>query len=254
MEVLALQSIFKYFGGVCALKEINFCANMGERIAIIGPNGAGKTTLFNVLDGQIQADKGQVFFFGNRINDLPTYKRTSLGIVRSFQLISLFPNLSIFKNILLALHGVLPSRYSTLRSINSFKTLNIRAQELLEEMDLWDKRDELVESISYGEKRKLEIALCLATKPKLLLLDEPNAGLSADESSDVCKHIRTFQGDVTVIVIAHDIDMVFDIAQRIIVLHLGEIVADGTCAEIAHSSLVRDIYFGNEDSNGSTRH
>lgn len=250
MEALRVEGLCKNYGGVSALTNIFFSIKVGERLAIIGPNGAGKTTLFNILDGQLRADDGQFFFFGQDISRMPTYGRTHLGLVRSFQLTTLFSNLTVLNNTMLAIHGILPSRFEMFRPIISYKDLYDKAHELLDSMDLWGRRDELVEAISYGEQRKLEIALCLAAKPKLLLLDEPSCGLTADESKDISTRIRDLGTDVTVILIAHDIDLVFDVAERIVVLHHGEIVADGTCDEIQCNSLVKEIYMGSEATVG----
>lgn len=244
MEALTIKDLYKYYGGICALRNLSLCVKEGERLAIIGPNGAGKTTLFNIVDGGSKADKGEFFFFGKAISHLSTYNRTRIGIVRSFQLTSLFSNLSVLNNILLALHGILPSRFSIFHSINSYKSLNDRGREILERMDLWNKRNAMVEQISYGEQRKLEIALCIAAKPKLLLLDEPSCGLTITESRDIGSLINKFGRQVTVLLIAHDIDLVYDVAERIVVLHHGTIVAEGTPENIACNTLVRDIYMG----------
>jgi len=246
MEALRVEGLCKDFGGVRALQSVSLSVEVGERLAIIGPNGAGKTTLLNVIDGQLAASGGRVFFLGQDTANMSPYSRARLGLARSFQLTTLFLNLTVLKNILLAFHGTSRSRFEVFRPITSYKNLCDKAHELLDSVDLWEKRDELVEAISYGEQRKLEITLSLATKPKLLLLDEPSCGLTTTESDDISTRIRDLGSDITVILVAHDMDLVFGFAERIIVLHYGEIVVEGTCDEIRRDSRVREIYMGSE--------
>ncbi len=247
MEALKVEGLSKDFGGVHAVRDVSFSVEAGERLAIIGPNGAGKTTLFNMLNGQLPASAGRVHFFGRDITHLPTHHRAHLGIARSFQLTTLFLNLTVLNNTLLALQGTQPSRFQMFRSATTYEHLYAKAHELLDSMDLWEKRDDPVEAISYGEQRKLEIALSLASKPKLLLLDEPSSGLTTAESSDITVMIRNLGTDITVILVAHDMDLVFGVAERIIVLHYGEIIAEGTCDEISCDLRVREIYMGSEE-------
>jgi len=244
MQALSVEGLYKDFGGVRALQNVSFSVGVGERLAIIGPNGAGKTTLFNILDGQLVANSGRVFFFGQDITHLPAYSRAHLGLARSFQLTALFLNLTVLNNILLALHGTSRSRFGVFHSITSYQHLCDEAHELLDLMGLWEKRYELVEAISYGEQRKLEIALSLAAKPKLLLLDEPSCGLTTAESDDIITRISELGSDVTVVLVAHDMDLVFGVAERVIVLHYGEIIVEGTCDEIRCDSRVAEIYLG----------
>lgn len=247
MEALKVANLRKDFGGVHAIRDVSFSVESGERLAIIGPNGAGKTTLFNLLNGQLTPSAGQVYFFGRDITHKATYSRAHLGLARSFQLTTLFLNLTVLNNILLALQGTKPSRFQMFHPITAYKSLHAKAQELLASMDLWEKRDDLVEEISYGEQRKLEIALSLASEPKLLLLDEPSTGLTSAESADITSRIHNLGTDITVILVAHDMDLVFGVAERIIVLHYGEIIAEGTCDEISCDLKVREIYMGSEE-------
>jgi len=248
MEALKVEGLCQDYGGVSALQNVSFSAEAGEHLAIIGPNGAGKTTLLNVIDGQLKPSAGRIIFLKQDITLLSPYNHAHLGIGRSFQLTTLFLDLTVFDNILLALHGTSRSRFQMFRPITSYTNLYDKAHELLDSVDLWEKRDELVEAISYGEQRKLEISLGLATKPKLLLLDEPSCGLTTTESDDICNRIRDLGSDITVILVAHDMDLVFGIAERIIVLHYGEIVAEGTCDEIRRDSRVREIYMGSDET------
>jgi branched-chain amino acid transport system ATP-binding protein len=248
MEALVVKNLSKDFGGISAVKNVSFKVEAGEHMAIIGPNGAGKTTLFNLLSGQLLPTEGQVFFFGQDITNLPAHRRIHLGMARSFQIASLFLQLSVLQNTRLALQGVRPSRFQLFRSAVGYKSLLVKAEELLRSMDLWEKRNEPVKSISYGEQRKLEIALSLAAEPKLLLLDEPSCGLTASESADITNRIRALGSKITVILVAHDMDLVFGVAQRIMVLHYGELIIDGTCDQIRIDPKVKEIYMGAESA------
>jgi len=251
MEALRVEGLSKDFGGVHALRDVNFSVQTGEHLAIIGPNGAGKTTLFNVLNGQLPAARGHVYLFGQEITNMPTYRRAHLSLARSFQLTTLFPNLTVLENTLLAIQGTQPSRFQMFRPITAYKHLSTKAQELLSIMSLWEKRDDLVTNIAYGEQRKLEITLSLASKPKVLLLDEPSTGLTADESADVVNMIGNLGADITLLIVAHDMDLIFGVADRIIVLHYGQIIAEGRPSEIQADSRVKEIYMGVEESVGN---
>lgn len=247
MEALRVERLSRDFGGVQAVKDVSFEVEAGEHMAIIGPNGAGKTTLFNLLCGQLPPSGGRVFFFGQDVTHLPPHKRTHLGIARSFQIASLFLDLSVLKNTLLAFQGKRPSRFQMFRSASSYRDLARKAEQLLGSMGLWKKRYEPANSISYGEQRKLEIALSLASEPKVLLLDEPSCGLTASESADITSRIRNLGEDITVILVAHDMDLVFGVAQRIIVLHYGVTITEGNCEKIRTDPKVREIYMGSEE-------
>jgi branched-chain amino acid transport system ATP-binding protein len=253
VEALRIEGLSKHFGGVQAVKDVSFTVQAGERLAIIGPNGAGKTTLFNLLNGQEKPTTGRIYFFGQDITTMPTYRRAHLGQGRSFQLTSLFPKLTVLHNVLLAVQGTQPSRFQLFRPITAYKHLFTKAQELLEATALWEKRDEVVEALGYGEQRRLEIALSLASEPKLLLLDEPSTGLTAAESAGIITMIGKLGPDVTAVVVAHDMDLVFGLAERIMVLHYGEIIVDGTPEEIRASSKVKEIYMGIEGEAGNAR-
>jgi len=184
---------------------------------------------------------------------MPTHRRAHLGQGRSFQLTSLFPNLTVLYNVLVAVQGTKPSRFQLFRPMTVYKRLFTKAQELLTAMALWEKRDELVKALGYGEQRRLEIALSLASEAKLLLLDEPSSGLTAAEGADIITMIRDLGPDITVVVVAHDMDLVFGLAERIIVLHYGQIIADGTPEEIQADSRVKEIYLGLEEGTGDAR-
>ena len=247
MEALRVEGLTKNFGGVSAVDNVSFNVKVGERLVIIGPNGAGKTTLFNLINGQLPVTEGRIHFFGNDITPIPTHRRAHLGQVRAFQIISLFLNLSVLENALLALIGTNPNRFNFFRSINHYTSTSDRARETLNLLDLWKKKDELVKNLSYGEQRRMEIGLSLALQPRLLLLDEPSAGLSIEECSDIIGLIKNLGSDFTVIIVDHDMDLVFSVADRIIVLHYGQIIADGEPEQIQADPKVKEIYLGVEE-------
>lgn len=244
MALLETRDLSVHFGGLAAVRDVSFGVEPGERLVLIGPNGAGKTTLFNVLTGQLKPSSGKVFFKGQDITHVSVYDRTHMGMARSFQITSLFPQQSVYVNLLIALQGTRKNRYSFMRRILADRDMQARAQELLESFDLWDLRDEIVSSLAYGQQRKLEMALSLASDPELLLLDEPSCGLTMSESADITSRIRALGDKITVLMIAHDMDLVFGVAERIILLNLGEIACEGTPDEIRTNQLVKDIYMG----------
>ena len=248
MALLETKDLSVHFGGLAAVKDVTFDIEPGERLAIIGPNGAGKTTLFNLLTGQLKPSAGKVYFKGEDITDASAFSRTHMGMARSFQISSLFPYQSVEVNALIGLQGVQKSRYGMFRNFLKDKELRAKAQALLESVELWELRDEVVSSLAYGQQRKLEMALSLASHPELLLLDEPSCGLTTTESADITSRIRDLGSKITVLMIAHDMDLVFGVAERVILLHYGEIACEGTCDEIRTNPMVRDIYMGSRKS------
>ena len=248
MEVLRIEHLSKDFGGVHAVSDVSFSVEGGERLAIIGPNGAGKTTLFNLINGQLRPTAGRIYFSGRDITNVVTHRLAHAGQSRSFQLISLFLNLTVLENALLALHGTKPSRFQMLRPIAGYADLLAKAEETLKTAALWEERDELVKNLSYGEQRRLEIALTTVLSGlKLLLLDEPSCGLTGAEGADITNMIRKLGKDITVLLVAHDMDLVFGVAERIMVLHYGQVIADGEPKEIRADPRVREIYMGAEE-------
>jgi len=247
MEVLKVEGLSKNFGGLQALQGLSFAVEAGDKVAIIGPNGAGKTTLFNVLGGQLTATAGRVFLLGQEITHLPPQRRLHLGLSRSFQLNNLFFNLTLIDNMLLALQGAQYPHFQMFRAMNARTDLLATAQNLLESMDLWEKRFTPVAALSYGEQRRVEIAFALASKSKLLLLDEPSAGLATAEATAFADTIRNLLGDTALIFCAHDMDLVFNLADRIMVLYFGQIIAQGLPQEIQADPRVKEIYLGSEE-------
>jgi len=250
MEALRVVGLSKNFGGLEVLKDVSFSVENGKRVAIIGPNGAGKTTLLNLLTGNLSPTAGEVYFFGQEITIMPAHRRVQFGMARSFQITTLFSTLTVLDNILLACHGTKPSRFQMFRSFIAYEDLLAKAKEVLESMNLWEKRNETVQNISHGEQRQMEVALCLASEPKLLLLDEPSAGLTTAEATSLIDIISNLSVEIAVLFIAHDMDVVFSLADEVMVLYYGTIIARGTPQEIQADSRVQEIYLG--PSEGAT--
>jgi len=227
------------------LEDISFDVPVGERLAIIGPNGAGKTTLLNLINGQISPTGGKILFFGEDITGTPTHRRAHIGQARTFQLSNLFLNLSVMENVELFLHGLRKSRYDLVRSIRRYGQVRDRAAQLLDAAGLWERRSESLGTLAYGDQRRLEIDLCMACEPRLLLLDEPSNGLTREQGQQVVDMINQHIGrEVTVLVVAHDMELVFRVADRIMVLFEGEIIACDTCDIVGCDPRVQEIYMG----------
>jgi ABC-type branched-subunit amino acid transport system ATPase component/ABC-type branched-subunit amino acid transport system permease subunit len=243
-EALAVAGLTKHFGGVHAVQDVSLTVSEGERLAVIGTNGAGKSTLFKLVAGDLPATEGTVSLFGEDITGTPVHRRAHLGIGRSFQTTSLFPAMTVWTNAWLAVQGVQPWRMQARRSARSHHHEGERLEALLREWGLWELRDAPVSELAYGDQRRLEIVVALASKPRVLLMDEPTAGQTMEESQALGRHLRRLPRDVTVVVIAHDMDLVFSVADRIVVMHEGRIVAEGTGEEIAGNAAVQESYMG----------
>ena len=242
--VLELKSLCKSFGGLQATRNVTLRVMPGERKAIIGPNGAGKTTLFNLITGIYPSTSGQVFLFGKDVTAWECHKRTALGMARTFQVTSLFPKLTVLDNVLLAIKGLRPTKFVMWRFLSSYKDVYEKAYRLLEGANFLDRKDTEVRNLSHGEQRQLEIVLGLASDPKILLLDEPAAGLSSGESVDMIKFLNALDPGLALLLIEHDMDVVFDVADEISVLHFGEILETGSPDQIHNSKRVQEIYLG----------
>jgi branched-chain amino acid transport system ATP-binding protein len=247
MEALKVEKLSKNFGGIEALKDVTFTVEAGEKLAIIGPNGAGKTTLLNVLNGQHLANSGYIYFMNRDITHLSVCKRAHLGIARAFQSSTLFPNMSVLNNLLLAIHGMKPSRLHLFRPFNTYDEYIHEAERHLRLVNLWEWKDKVVNDLSHGEQKRLEISMSLTLEPKLLLLDEPSAGLTVSESADVATILRNLGSEITILIVAHDMDLVFGIADNIMVLHYGEVLCRGTPKDVQRNAKVREIYMGVEE-------
>ncbi len=244
MKALVLDGISRDFGGLRALDNINLTVEMGERRGIIGPNGAGKTTLFHLISGVLTPSMGNIYLFGKNITQVPAYKRPSLGLGRTFQITKLFPKLSVLQNVLLGVVARDNARFSLARPAIFYPHLFTSAQRLLDMWDLWDKRDMRASSLGYGEQRQIEIILALAANPKVLLLDEPTAGLTASESKSVCSMVEALPRDITMLIIEHDIDSASKMVDRATVLNMGRVIADSSWQELRNDSEIQDIYLG----------
>jgi len=241
---LELRSLTKSFGGLHAVQGVSLTLLPGDRKAIIGPNGAGKTTLFNLITGALPTTSGQTVVFGADVTNWPSHRRTALGMARTFQVTNLFPKLTVLDNVLLAIQGVRSMKFVLWRPLSSYRNVYEKARQLLEDAGYWDRRDVEVRNLSHGEQRQVEIVLGLASDPKILLLDEPAAGLSTGESREMAGFLKRLDPMLAILLIEHDMDVVFDVVDRISVLNFGEVVEEGTTDEIRASTRVRDIYLG----------
>ena len=241
---LELRGLSKSFGGLRAVRDVTLKIMPGDRKAIIGPNGAGKTTLFNLITGIFPATSGQVLLFGRDVTNLPSHRRTALGMARTFQITSLFPKLTVLDNVLLAIQGLRPSKFVMWRFMSSYRDVYDKAHRLLERARFLDRKDTEVRYLSHGEQRQLEIVLGLASDPKILLLDEPAAGLSSGESAEMAEFLLGLDSNLALLLIEHDMDVVFDVADHISVLHFGEVLETGPTEQIRKSAKVQEIYLG----------
>jgi branched-chain amino acid transport system ATP-binding protein len=241
---LVLEDLTKNFGGLTAVDHVNLEIQARERRVIIGPNGAGKTTLFNLISGQFPPSQGRILHFGKDVTRLPIHQRTAMGIARTFQITNLFPNLTVLQNLCLAAQGLEATKYVMYRPISSYPYLSEKAQKILEEVGLWEKRETLIKNLSHGEQRQIEIAMALIGKPRLLLLDEPTAGLSPAETHSFTDILKKLDPDMTILLIEHDMDVAFEFAENITVLHQGSLIASGKKEEIRANRTVQEIYLG----------
>jgi branched-chain amino acid transport system ATP-binding protein len=244
MSALELRGLAKAFGGLRVTADVNLDVAPGERRLIIGPNGAGKTTLFSLIAGELRPDGGSIRLFGQDITRLPSRHRAHLGLARTYQIITLFPRETLLRNVMLSLLGLSPLRWNFVSRFEGHEAFVARAQEALKRVGLGDLAGRTLAQTSYGERRRVEIAMALAQQPKLLLLDEPFAGLSLDERKDVKKLLLAIPRDVTVVMIEHDMDVALEMAERITLMHFGEVVVEGTRAEVVSHPRTREIYLG----------
>jgi len=225
-------------------RNVNLSVEPGERRLIIGPNGAGKTTLFNQITGDLKPSSGSIHVFGRDITRIASRQRAHIGIARTYQIITLFARDTLLRNVMLALLGLSPLRWNPFVDLERQEHLRERAKAALARVGLADIAERRLSETSYGERRRVEIAMALAQEPKLLLLDEPFAGLSADERRDVRGLLAGIPRDVTIIMIEHDMDVALDLADRITLLHFGEVIVEGTRAEVVEDPRTREVYLG----------
>jgi len=246
MEVLRLEDISKQIGGLRILSNVSLGLKEGECWGIIGPNGSGKTTLLNVISGVLRPSSGKVYLYGKEVSSKPMHAFVHLGLARTFQLNTLFLPLTVLDNTLFAIKGTKSYRYRMLRSLDSYDDLFTEAREVLLRWGLWEKRELTVRSLSYGDQRCLELVLGLVSNPRVVLLDEPTAGLSAQEIAIFKNVIEGIQSQRTVVIVEHNLDVIFELAQSFIVLDHGEIIAKGDKESIKAHPRVREVYLGPE--------
>jgi len=244
MIALEVRALAKSFGGLRVSADVSFAVEAGERRLIIGPNGAGKTTLFNLITGELRPDGGSVHFFGQDITAVPASRRAHLGLARTYQIITLFPRDTLLRNVTLALLGLSPLRWNPMARLGSQSAVLAEAREALARVGLEGIAERPLAETSYGERRRVEIAMALAQRPKVLLLDEPFAGLSIPERREVLSLLTGIPRDTTIVMIEHDMDVALDFAERITLLHFGEVIAEGTRAEVVKDPRTREVYLG----------
>jgi branched-chain amino acid transport system ATP-binding protein len=241
---LHLGQLRKSFGGLPAINGVSLEVAPGERRLIIGPNGAGKTTLFNLITGDLPGDSGTIHLFGNEVSRLKPHQRAHRGLARTYQIITLFPRDTLKHNIVLSLLGLRAERWGVFRALASYAGLEAEAQGVLKLVGLEHLAERPIGEVAYGEKRRVEIAMALAQKPRLLLLDEPLAGLSREERGSVKELVSRIPRETTVVMIEHDMDTALDLAERITVLHYGSVIVEGTRAEVIADPKTREVYLG----------
>jgi branched-chain amino acid transport system ATP-binding protein len=244
MTALAVRGLEKSFGGLRVTAAVDLVVEPGERRLIIGPNGAGKTTLFNLITGELRPDGGSITLFDRDITRVPSRRRPHLGIGRTYQIITLFPGDSLLRNVTLSLLGLSPLRWNPFLGLDQRTPLITRAHTVLARVGLDHLAERPLAQTSYGERRRVEIAMALAQDPRVLLLDEPFAGLSIAERRDVLRLVSEIPRDVTIVMIEHDMDVALDFAERITVLHFGAVVVEGTRAEVVADPRTKEIYLG----------
>ena len=244
MKALEVQGLDKSFGGLRVTSRVDLAVEPGERRLIIGPNGAGKTTLFNLITGELKPDRGAIRLFERDITRIPSRRRAHLGLARTYQIITLFPGETLLRNVMLSLLGLSPLRWNPMARLDRQAALLDNARSALARVGLDHLADRPLAQTAYGERRRAEIAMALAQKPKVLLLDEPFAGLSIDERRDVQELLAAIPREVTIVMIEHDMDVALDFAERITVLHFGEIVVEGSRAEVVAHPRTKEIYLG----------
>jgi branched-chain amino acid transport system ATP-binding protein len=249
--LLAIENLSKRFGGVVASDGISLALARGELHAVIGPNGAGKTTLIGQLSGEIAPDAGRIRFDGLDITTLPAYRRSRLGLARSFQITSLFPNFTALGNVALAVQAHSGHSFRFWRDARREAALREPARAALDRVGLAARADIPVAGLSHGEHRQLELAMALATRPRVLLLDEPMAGMGPEESARMVQTLLELKRDLPILLIEHDMEAVFALADRITVLVYGRVIASGDPAAIRADAAVREAYLGEKEAQGA---
>ena len=247
-SILETKNLRKHFGDLAAVAGVDLTFREKELAAVIGPNGAGKTTFFNLVTGRFKPTAGEVYFQGKDITGLPPYDIARKGISRIFQITNLFPELTVYENIRVAVLSKLRETAKILTFDRNLRRANDETDRILNTVGLSDRRNSLCGVVSHGDQRLVEIGIALAIDPILLLLDEPTGGMGPEETDEMVKFIRGLaeEQNITILLVEHDMSVVFSIAERIVVMHQGEIIADGKPAEIKADTKVREAYLGEE--------
>ena len=241
---LEISNLKKVFGGLVATQDVSLTIRAGERRLIIGPNGAGKTTLFNQITGDLPSTAGQIRLFGADVTKLAPYQRAHLGLARTYQIITLFDRDTLEHNVTLGLLGLRPSRWQMWRPLSYYGDLSTEARRILDAVGLSHLADSLVSDLAYGEKRRVELAMALAQKPRVLLLDEPLAGLSNAERATVKQLIAAIPRETAVVMIEHDMDTALDLAESVTLLNYGRVIVDGARDAVVADPRTREVYLG----------
>lgn len=253
-ELLRVCELSKRFGGLLASNRLSLQVKEGETHALIGPNGAGKTTLMNQLSGELSPTQGRILFREHDITSLPVYQRTALGIARSYQLTTIFPGFSALENVMLAVQAHQGHSFHFWSNARREPGLRRPAQELLARVGLAPRADVLASNLAHGEQRQLEIAMALASEPALLLLDEPLAGMGAEDGQQIIGLLETLKRQHTILLIEHDMNAIFSLADRVSVLVYGTVIATGSVDEIRGNADVQKAYLGTKDEGKGVQH
>ena len=245
-KILEVRNVHKDFSGLQVLTGVGFTVETNEKHAIIGPNGAGKTTLFNIISGKYQPSAGSILFKGKEVAGLPPYVLNHLRMCRSFQITNLFQNLTVFENVRAGVRSHAGLRYHVFKTPDRHPEIKARTERIIEEVGLHEVRQRPAHELSYGQQRALEIGVALSSEPELILLDEPTAGMTREETEDMVKLMRSVVKSRTLMIIEHDMEVVFSLADTISVLHNGAILATGKPEAIRNDPRVKDAYLGEE--------
>jgi branched-chain amino acid transport system ATP-binding protein len=245
-NILELQGIYKDFEGLQVLFDVNLGVQEGERHAIIGPNGAGKSTLFNLITGKYRPSRGRIFLKDETVTGVNPFKLNRMGMARSLQITNIFRTMTVFENVRNAILSKNKIRYNMFSRLSGMDEINRQTEKVLHEIGLLERKDNIAGELSYGQQRALEIGLTIATNPELILLDEPTAGMSSEETREAVKLIQRVTEGKTLIIVEHDMEVVFSIADRVSVLYYGKVLACGLPGEIRNDQRVKDAYLGEE--------
>jgi len=246
MEILQVRDIYKDFSGLRVLTGVTFAVETNQKHAIIGPNGAGKTTLFNIISGKYRPSSGSILFKENEVGGFSPYVLNHLGMCRSFQITNIFQNLTVFENVSAGVRSHAGLRYHLFKTLDRQSKMIAKTEQIIEQVGLAEVKQRPAHELSYGQQRALEIGIALSSEPQLLLLDEPTAGMTREETEEMVKLMRSVTENRTLMIIEHDMDVVFSLADTISVLHNGTILASGKPEAIRNDSRVKDAYLGEE--------